>query len=114
MSSDLREVRLPAELCNEAERRFAGASAVWRNFWYFVLRELLRDEAAQMDQAEQRVIEQRLRIWDTSESLHGSLGHDEGYGWKALFAGRVTEAGADRLIPRSPIRIIWCSAAGHG
>jgi hypothetical protein len=61
MASDLREVRLPAELCNDAERRFAERFGTLEQLLTFLLRELLRDEAAQMDQAEQRVVEQRLR-----------------------------------------------------
>ena len=61
MASDLRELRLPAELCNDAERRFAERFGNLEQLLTFLLRELLRDEAAQMDQAEQRVVEQRLR-----------------------------------------------------
>jgi hypothetical protein len=61
MSSEMRDVRLPADLCDDAERRFAGRFGSLEEFLIFVLRELLRDQAAQMDQAEQRVIEQRLK-----------------------------------------------------
>lgn len=61
MSSDVREVRLPAELCNNAERRFAARFGNVEELLTFVLRELLRDEASQMDEAERRVIEQRLK-----------------------------------------------------
>ena len=61
MSSDVREVRLPDELCNEAERRFGARFGSLEEFLVFVLRELLRDQAAQMDQDEQRVIEKRLK-----------------------------------------------------
>ncbi len=61
MSSDLREVRLPDELCHEAERRFSARFGSLEELLVFVLRELLRDQAAQMDQAEQRVIEKRLK-----------------------------------------------------
>jgi hypothetical protein len=61
MSSDVREVRLPARLCEDAERRFAVRFGSVDELLEFVLRELLRDEAAQMDHAEQRVIEQRLK-----------------------------------------------------
>ena len=57
----MRNVALPAELCNEAERRFAERFGSAGGFLVFVLRELLRDQAAQMDHAEQRVIEQRLK-----------------------------------------------------
>jgi len=61
MSSDFREVRLPAELCNDAERQFAAKFGSLEQLLTFLLRELLRDDAAQMDQAEQRIVEQRLR-----------------------------------------------------
>lgn len=61
MSDEVRDVRLPAELCNDAERRFAARFGSVEELLVFVLRELLRDQAAQMDQAEQRVIEQRLK-----------------------------------------------------
>ncbi len=61
MSTELRDLRLPADLCNDAERKFAGRFGSLEEFLAFVLRELLKDKAAQMDQAEQRVIEQRLK-----------------------------------------------------
>ncbi|MGA9801337.1 MAG: hypothetical protein WBQ68_20130 [Terriglobales bacterium] len=61
MASELREVRLPAELCSEAERRYAARFGDLEQLLTFLLRELLRDDAAQMDQAEQSVVEQRLR-----------------------------------------------------
>ena len=61
MSSDLREVRLPAELCREAEQRFAARFGGLEQLLTSLLRELLRDDAAQMDEAEQRIIEERLR-----------------------------------------------------
>ncbi len=61
MSSELRDIRLPAELCNDAEKRFAARFSSVEELLVFVLQELLRDQATQMDQAEQRVIEQRLK-----------------------------------------------------
>ena len=61
MSKEVREVRLPAELCRDAERRFAPRFGSLEELLVFVLRELLRDQATQMDQAEQQVIEQRLK-----------------------------------------------------
>jgi hypothetical protein len=61
MSSEMRDVRLPAELCNDAEKRFAGRFGSVEELLAFVLQELLQDQATQMDQAEQRVIEQRLK-----------------------------------------------------
>ena len=61
MPSDVREVRLPEDLCDPAENNFAARYGSLEEFLVFVLRELVRDDAAQMDQAEQRLIEQRLR-----------------------------------------------------
>jgi hypothetical protein len=61
MSSDVREVHLPAELCNDAERRFAARFGTLEELLIHVLQELLRDKAAQMDEGERRVIEQRLK-----------------------------------------------------
>lgn len=61
MSDNLREVRLPAQLCNDAERRFAARFGNLEQLLTFVLGELLRDDAAKMDQTEQRIIEERLR-----------------------------------------------------
>jgi len=48
MSSELRDVRLPAELCDDVERRFAARFGSLEEFLGFVLRELLRDESTQM------------------------------------------------------------------
>ncbi|MGH9504269.1 MAG: hypothetical protein ACRD20_15580 [Terriglobales bacterium] len=61
MSDIVREVHLPAELCDQAEQRFAERFGNLEQFLTFLLREMLRDDAAQMDQAEQRIIEERLR-----------------------------------------------------
>lgn len=61
MSSDVREVRLPAQLCIDAERRFGARFGGVEELLVQVLQELLRDKAAQMDEGERRVIEQRLK-----------------------------------------------------
>jgi hypothetical protein len=61
MSSEMREVRLPVDLCDDAERRFGARFSSLEELLVFVLRELLRDQAAQMDRSEQRIIEQRLK-----------------------------------------------------
>jgi hypothetical protein len=61
MSTPLRDVRLPAQLCSEAEQRFAARFDNLEHLLTFLLRELLRDDAAEMDQAEQSIIEERLR-----------------------------------------------------
>ena len=56
MTTPLRQVSLPDDLCVAAERRFGNLE----EFLTFVMKELLRDEAA-LDQNEQRLIEERLR-----------------------------------------------------
>ncbi len=61
MPDNLRDVHLPADLCAEAERRFSARYGNLEKFLEFLLRELLRDDAVKMDEAEQRVIEERLR-----------------------------------------------------
>jgi hypothetical protein len=61
MSIEVREVCLPADLCNDAERRFAGRFGSLEELLVHVLQELLQDKAAQMDEGERRVIEQRLK-----------------------------------------------------
>jgi hypothetical protein len=61
MPNDVRELRLPAELCQDAERRFANRFGSLEELLVHVLQELLKDKAAQMDEGERRVIEQRLK-----------------------------------------------------
>ena len=58
---EMREVRLPADLCTATEKRFGNAFANLEELLTFVLRDLARDEAAEFDQAEQRLVEERLR-----------------------------------------------------
>lgn len=58
---DMRELRLPSNLCERVEQRFGGRFENVEEFLTRVLVELLRDDAAQMDQAEQRLIEKRLQ-----------------------------------------------------
>jgi len=56
-----RDVRLPADLCAAAEQKFGQQFGSLEELLAFVLRELLRDETAQFDQQEQRLVEERLR-----------------------------------------------------
>lgn len=57
----MRSVNLPADLCVQAEQRFASKFANLEQLLEFVLRDLLRDDAAVADEQEQRLVEQRLR-----------------------------------------------------
>jgi hypothetical protein len=59
--TQIREVRLPEELCEAAEKKFAQKFSSIEELLTFVLTDLLRDEASQLDHAEQRIIEERLR-----------------------------------------------------
>jgi hypothetical protein len=59
--TEMREVRLPAELCASAEKKFSGKFSTVEELLTFILRDLLRDDALQLDRAEQRIIEERLR-----------------------------------------------------
>jgi hypothetical protein len=61
MAANERDLGLPADLCQKVEERFAARFGGLEPFLIFVLQEILRDEARQMDQAEQGVIEKRLR-----------------------------------------------------
>ncbi len=61
MSTAMREVRLPDELCAAVEQRFGQQFATIEEFLVFVLMELVRDKARQLDQSDQRMIEARLR-----------------------------------------------------
>jgi hypothetical protein len=59
--TEVREVRLPQDLCAAAESKFQHRFGTLEELLTFVLRELLRDEALQADLAEERIVEQRLR-----------------------------------------------------
>jgi hypothetical protein len=61
VSESWREVRLPADLCRTAEEKFEKQFSSLEELISFVLRGLINDKAAQMDQAEARIIEERLR-----------------------------------------------------
>jgi hypothetical protein len=57
----MRTVTLPNELCSQAEKKFGERFSTLEQFLEYVLRELVRDDAAQADEREQRMIEQRLK-----------------------------------------------------
>lgn len=61
MADSTREVRLPSELCSAVEQRYGAQLGSLEQFLEFVMRSLVRDEAAQIDQSEQRIIEERLK-----------------------------------------------------
>ncbi len=57
----MRSVNLPAELCAQAEKKFGKNFGNVEQLLEFVLRDLLRDDAAQANEVEQRLVEERLR-----------------------------------------------------
>ena len=61
MISEFREVRVPEELCAAVEWRYGRHFASVEELVAFALRELLRDDVAQLNAEEERIIEQRLR-----------------------------------------------------
>jgi hypothetical protein len=61
LTNTTRTVHLPESLCAAAEQRFGGKFGSLDQFLVFVMQELVRDDAMQMDQAEQKIIEQRLK-----------------------------------------------------
>jgi hypothetical protein len=56
-----RNVQIPEELCAAAETKFGRVFGSLEDLLAFVLSDLSRDEAARSDQAEQRLVEERLR-----------------------------------------------------
>lgn len=59
--SELRIVQLPADLCAAAEKNFSHLFGNVEELLTFVLRDLVRDDASKADQAEERLIEDRLK-----------------------------------------------------
>lgn len=59
--TDFRNVSLPENLCAAAEEKFGKSFDGLREFLIFLLGELVSDQAASMDEAERRLVEQRLR-----------------------------------------------------
>lgn len=59
--TQMREVRLPEDLCASAEKKFGHAFGSLEDLLISILRDLSRDEAALADRAEQQLVEERLR-----------------------------------------------------
>jgi hypothetical protein len=56
-----RQVTLPEELCAAAEQQFSSNFESLESLLEFVLRELTRRDAESLDEAEQAMLEDRLR-----------------------------------------------------
>ena len=61
MAEGTRDVKLASSLCDAAEKKFGARFGGLEPFLNSVLQELVRDESTQMDENEQRIVEQRLR-----------------------------------------------------
>jgi hypothetical protein len=59
--TEMRELRLPAELCTAVEKRFSHAFGSLEELISFILKDLSQDQAARLDENEQRLVEDRLR-----------------------------------------------------
>jgi hypothetical protein len=59
--SELREIRLSAELCAAAETRFAGRFGSIEELLTFLLRELTDPDSVELDESERQIIEERLK-----------------------------------------------------
>lgn len=58
---ELRTLHLPSDLCAQAEARYGTRFGHVENLLTIVLQELLRNEVATLDHAEEQIIEERLR-----------------------------------------------------
>jgi hypothetical protein len=56
-----RDLKLDFSLCDAAEKRFGARFGGLEPFLNSVLKELVREDSAQMDQSEQSIVEQRLK-----------------------------------------------------
>jgi hypothetical protein len=59
--SDSREIRLPADLCAAAEKKFGGTFRNVDDLVAFLLQELVSADTVDLDRADQAVVEERLR-----------------------------------------------------
>ena len=59
--TQLRAVALPQDLCVEAEKQFGGRFDNIEALLTFVLQEITKVDASLLDQAEEQMIEQRLK-----------------------------------------------------
>ncbi len=61
MVDTTRQLQLPSDLCQAAEKKTVGHFGTLEEFLTFILTEFVRDDADAMDINEQRVIEERLK-----------------------------------------------------
>jgi hypothetical protein len=56
-----RQISLPEELCARLEKEFGKPFASFEDLLVFVMQKLTQDQADQMDEADRKILEQRLR-----------------------------------------------------
>ncbi|MGA7218858.1 MAG: hypothetical protein WBX38_11110 [Candidatus Sulfotelmatobacter sp.] len=59
--SESREIRLPADLCAAAEKKFGAQFNGVEDLVVFVLRELVQGDTVDLDRADQAMVERRLK-----------------------------------------------------
>ncbi|MFZ0807092.1 MAG: hypothetical protein WAN03_12945 [Candidatus Sulfotelmatobacter sp.] len=59
--TETRELRLPADLCAAVEKKFAAKFGSLEELLTFILCDLSCSDAAQLDQNELKLVEERLR-----------------------------------------------------
>jgi hypothetical protein len=59
--NDFRTVRLPQELCEQAERWLEGRFDSLEALITFTLQEIVNDDCSKLDQQEEEMVQQRLR-----------------------------------------------------
>ena len=59
--NEVRKIALPEQLCQAAEEKFSHRFGAVEELLTAALNELLRDDAKQMDEQEQQIIESRLK-----------------------------------------------------
>jgi len=61
LADDYRTVRLPEELCEEAEKWLNGHFESLEALISFLLQEVVKDDGSKLDRQEEELVQQRLR-----------------------------------------------------
>jgi len=61
MTKEWRDVRLPVELCEAAERQYADQYSSLQELLTFMLRYVTREDVERMNNAELELVQQRLK-----------------------------------------------------
>jgi hypothetical protein len=61
VSVEKRRVELPEELCARLEKTFGKPFPSFEDLLVYVMQNLTQEQATQMDETEQKILEQRLR-----------------------------------------------------